>query len=133
MNSKVLFGIVAGIVIILFVLVFVVNTNPSGTAGSGNGDISLLTNPNPARTGKTTLIVSVKDKDGKSVDNAKVNFTLNMTSMNMGTQQGSATSQGNGQYAADGNFSMGGPWKISTQVTMPDGTNENKDFDINVQ
>ncbi len=56
-----------------------------------------------------------------------------MTSMNMGVQQGTATSQGSGNYAASGKFSMGGPWRVSTQVTMPDGKSMTKDFDISVQ
>jgi len=52
--------------------------------------------------------------------------------MNMGTQQGNATSQGNGRYAASGQMSMRGPWKVTTKVTMPDGSIVNKDFTVNV-
>ena len=55
-----------------------------------------------------------------------------MTAMNMGTQQGNATSQGNGRYAATGTMSMRGPWKVTTKVTMPDGSVVNKDFTVNV-
>lgn len=66
------------------------------------------------------------------MDNATVFFDLNMTSMNMGTQQGNATSQGDGRYAASGKMSMRGPWRISTKVTMPDGSLIMKDFILDV-
>jgi len=52
--------------------------------------------------------------------------------MNMGTQQGNATSQGNGRYSVEGRMTMRGPWRVSTKVTMPDGSVENKDFTVNV-
>jgi len=55
-----------------------------------------------------------------------------MTAMNMGAQQGNATSQGNGRYAASGQMSMRGPWKVTTKITMPDGSVVNKDFTVNV-
>lgn len=105
----------------------------SGTSvESGNEAILLTTNPDPLQPGPATFMIDVKDKTGKPVDNATVLFDLNMTSMNMGTQQGSATSQGNGRYAASARMSMRGPWRVSTKVTMPDGSVVNKDFTVNV-
>ncbi len=82
--------------------------------------------------GPATFIIEVKDKKGKPVDNATVSFDLNMTAMNMGVQQGNATSQGGGRYAASGRMSMRGPWKVSTKISMPDGSVVNKDFTVNV-
>jgi len=52
--------------------------------------------------------------------------------MNMGTQEGVASAQGNGNYAVVGRLSMKGPWKVSTKVTMPDGKEISKDFSVNV-
>ena len=99
---------------------------------NSNSSISLSTNPDPLQPGPATFFIDIKDKSGKLIDTAKVSFDLNMTTMNMGTQQGDATSQGNGRYAAMGTMTMRGPWRISTQVTMPDGSIENKDFTVNV-
>ena len=99
---------------------------------NSNSRIRLSTNPDPLQPGPATFFIDIKDKSGKPVDTAKVSFDLNMTTMNMGTQQGDATSQGNGRYAAMGTMTMRGPWRISTQVTMPDGSIENKDFTVNV-
>ena len=102
-------------------------------ANSNSGEsISLSTNPNPLRLGQATFMIDVKDKSGKPVDNATVSYDINMTTMNMGTQQGNATPQGNGRYSAVGSMSMRGSWRVRTTVKMPDGSMENKDFTVNV-
>lgn len=127
-------------ILVIGFLSFKLIFNSSGKTGSlgesssasADSQISLSTNPSPPKLGKTTLVITVKDSNGKPVDNATVFFDLNMTAMNMGTQQGNATSQGNGQYAATGSLSMGGPWAVRTKVTMPGGEVINKDFTINV-
>lgn len=104
----------------------------------GNGSsasaqqIELATQPNPAQTGNNTFYITVRDDSGKSVDNAKVEFDLNMTTMNMGSQKGTAPSQGGGKYAATGRLSMRGPWRVSTSVTYADGKAMKKDFVVNV-
>src|SRR3989344_8707453 len=124
-NKNLLIGLVIGAVVILG-LGWKVLSGSSISTGSGNEPVSLTTNPNPLQMGPATFIIDVKDKDGKPVDNATVYFDLNMTAMNMGTQQGNATSQGNGRYAAAGSMTMRGPWKVTIKVTMPDGSIVNK-------
>ena len=109
------------------------SSSGSSSNNGGNSQISLTTDPDPLKMGQATFIIDVKDKNGKPVENANVFFDLNMTAMNMGTQQGNATAQGNGQYAATGNMTMRGPWKVATKVTLPDGSAINKDFTVNVQ
>lgn len=101
-------------------------------ASNDEGPISLSTSPNPLQPGPATFIIEVKDKNGKPVNDATVAFDLNMTTMNMGTQQGNAVPQGNGRYTTVGTISMRGPWRVRTTVTMPDGSIENKDFIVNV-
>ena len=134
-NSKtllIIFAVLVGAAAILgFKVMLGNNSSANGTAKEG-ATISLSTNPNPLRTGPATFVVDVKDKDGKPVDNANVSFDINMTTMNMGTQQGAATSQSNGKYSASGNMSMRGPWRVRTKTKMPDGETINKDFMVNV-
>ena len=132
MNNK-------NLLIILAIIIFIVGIfglkikSSSNSTNEGNETITLLTEPNPLKIGQATFIITVKDSNGKSVDNAKVFFDLNMTAMNMGIQQGYATSMGNGKYSAIGKLTMMGPWKVSTKVTMPDGSIINKDFTVNVK
>jgi hypothetical protein len=130
MNNKLLIGVL--IVIVAGLAYFSMTLSSSGTSGGQSDRISLSTDPDPLRPGKATFIISVKDAAGKPVDNAKVFFDLNMTAMNMGTQRGDAISQGNGAYAASGNMSMRGPWRVSTKVTMPEGSVISRDFTVNV-
>ena len=133
MNSKTLLIILAVIIGAVAVLGWKVMSVPNPDTSSGSNDaISLFTDPNPLRLGQATFMIDVKDKSGKPVDNATVSFDINMTAMNMGTQQGNATSQGNGRYSAVGTMSMRGPWRVRTTVKMPDGSTENKDFTVNV-
>lgn len=103
------------------------------STGNSSEQVSLITDPNPPRLGSANFVITVKDEKGQPVKDAKVFFDLNMTAMNMGTQQGNATSQGDGTYAATGKLTMRGPWKVATKITMPDGKEMSKDFMINAQ
>ena len=127
------------LLIVLVIVVGIVVSFGSGALsssianrGSKSESISITTNPNPLQIGPATFLIEVKDTEGKPVDNATVFFDLNMTTMNMGTQQGNATSQGNGKYAAAGRMSMRGPWRVSTKVTMPDSSVINKNFTFDI-
>ena len=133
MNSKTLLIILAVMIGAVAILGWrVMSSSNSNTDTGGKGTISLSTDPNPLRLGQATFMIDVKGNNGKPVDDATVSFDINMTAMNMGTQQGTATPQGNGRYSAVGSLSMRGPWRIRTSVKMPDGSMENKDFTVNV-
>lgn len=133
MNTKTLLVILAIMVGTIVILGYDSKGSVNGISDTDNNSgISLSTKPDPLQPGPATFFIEVKDKSGKPVDSAKVFFDLNMTTMNMGTQQGEATSQGNGRYSAVGRMTMRGPWRVSTKVTMPDGSVENKDFTVDV-
>jgi len=95
--------------------------------------VELTAQQNPPALGNNIFVITVRDTTGKLVDNAKVNVDVNMTTMNMGTQQGIATSQGDGKYAASAKFSMRGPWRVSARVNYADGKELKKDVVVNVQ
>jgi uncharacterized GH25 family protein len=127
-NNMTLIG-AAILIIVVAGAFFLLKGNGSSASAQ---QIELVTQPNPAQTGNNTFYITVRDDSGKAVDNAKVEFDLNMTTMNMGTQKGTATSQGSGKYAATGRLSMRGPWRVSTTVTYADGNAMKKDFVVNV-
>ncbi|MEO6508684.1 MAG: FixH family protein [Patescibacteria group bacterium] len=131
MKNYLTYGLVIVFMVGILWLVFgASNSGSSQSTSGGSSQISMSTNPNPP-SGNTNFIISVKDDKGNPVKDAKVSFDLNMTSMNMGTQQGAATSQGDGTYVAAGRLTMRGPWRVSAKVAMPDGKEMNQDFDIN--
>lgn len=109
------------------------SSSPSTTSAGGDYQLSFVTSPNPPIAGKDLLTITVEDSAGKPIDDATVTFDINMTTMNMGAQNGTATPQGNGTYALYANFSMRGPWKVVTLVTLSDGQTLNKDFTLNVK
>ena len=130
MNNKTILAVLAVLVIAVMYLGW--KSMTLSASNTNTGGISLSTDPNPLRPGRATFMIDVADKSGKPVDNATVSFDLNMTTMNMGTQQGTATPQGNGRYSAIGSMSMRGPWRVRTAVTMPDGSTEDKEFTVDV-
>lgn len=129
MSNKLLVILLALVVGGIALLTMKVNA----TGSNGNLLINLSTNPDPPHFGSVSFIIEVKDKEGKPVDNAAVSYDLNMATMDMGAQQGKATSQGNGKYVAPGRMTMLGPWRIRAEVRLPDGTTENKDFTVNAR
>lgn len=132
MNSKNSLIVLAILITVIGILGWKIKS-ASSSDGNSKEAVTLITEPNPLKIGQATFIIMVKDNAGKAVDNATVSFDLNMTTMNMGTQQGGATPQGNGRYAAFGRMSMRGPWRVSTKITVPDGSVINKDFTVNVR
>ena len=133
MNNKILVILLAILTVAVIFLGWKTMSIPNpGTSTSSGGSITLSANPNPLRLGQATFMIDVQDKKGNPINNATVSFDINMTAMNMGTQRGEATPQGNGQYKAIGNITMRGLWRVRTTVNMPDGSTENKDFTVNV-
>ena len=130
-NKNLLIAAIIGVIMIAGLGWKVLSNSSIGT-GTGDQEVSLTTDPNPLQPGSATFIIDVKDKTGKVVDNANVFFDLNMTTMNMGTQQGNAAAQGNGRYLASGRMTMRGPWRMSIKVTLPDGSVVNKVFTVDV-
>lgn len=133
MNNKTLLVLLAVLVVAVAYLAWksMSISTPSATANS-DGGITLSTSPSPLRLGQATFVIDVKDTSGKPDDNATVSFDINMTTMNMGAQRGTAIPQGDGRYSAVGNMSMRGPWRVRTTVKMSDGSTANKDFTVNV-
>ena len=92
MNSKILLIIL----IILFGIIGVLVLKINKSSGANNNEvISLSTIPYPPQLGQNTFIILINDKDGKTINDAKVTFDINMTTMNMGTQQGNTPLQRN--------------------------------------
>ena len=131
MNTKTFLVILAIVAMTIAISAFDLKGSING-ASDATSNISFSTVPDPLQPGPATFFIDVKDKNGKPVDTAKVSYNFNMTTMNMGEQQGDAASQGNGRYSATTRITMSGPWQLNTKVIMPDGSVEQKDLTIEV-
>ena len=116
--------ILPGIILAIWIAAAVFFLGPK--TSKANSQITLVTSPNPPVAGPVDLMITTKN-------NATVSYSINMTNMNMGVQQGQAMSQGNGVYKANGRFSMRGPWRIAVTVKLPDGQTISQNFDYNVR
>jgi hypothetical protein len=83
---------------------------------SGDGTISLTTNPNPPQSGDVELVVQVNDAKGQPIPDADVFIFADHTEMEGMNMNGRATAQGDGRYAITAGFEHSGMWKVTVQV-----------------
>jgi hypothetical protein len=95
-------------------------------------NISLATNPNPARVGDVELRFTVTDASDQPVTGASFDVFADHTDMSGMTMHGTATEQGNGVYSITANFSMTGNWKLSIEVKKDDLSHK-QDIQLKVQ
>ena len=84
-------------------------------------EITLKTDPDPARTGETTFEAMVM-QDGKPVTDATVStelFMAAMPAMKMPEMRNTVdlTHEGNGMYRGKGQVMMAGSWDVTVMVT----------------
>lgn len=84
-----------------------------------------LDNP---KTGAAKVAVHVKDKAGKSVDNAKVAVTLTMPKHKHGKKPLTLKSTGHGRYEAPTLLVMPGAWSATVEVTPASGDTVKQSF-----
>ncbi len=106
-----------------------------GTLGklqSANFVVRLSSRPTPPIRGIGTLEAVVTDTKGQPVNDARVLFDLDMTTMSHGKNIAAAAPQGNGRYVGQVRFMMPGPWRAITVVERPGQPAELVRFDFNV-
>ena len=81
--------------------------------------------------GSVQFIVDVTDAKGQPVNDASVKVSANHPGMNMSIS-GTATAQGKGRYAVQGNLSMGGGWKVKVEVNKTGLAPFVQEFDLEV-
>ena len=109
-----------------------VEAGPTGV--TGDLQLALTTRPSPpVRNETATVVVEVKDKDGKPVEGATVMLSSGMIGMSHGGPKGQLAGKGGGTYEGAGKFSMGGTWRIQIEASKDGGTPTTGRFDIEVK
>lgn len=95
---------------------------PDQSATDGDFRVGISTDPSPAELGENTFSFRVERGD-KALAGAQVTFRMHMPGMPMSTDDVWTTAhpQGDGRYAARGEFSMGGDWQVEVRVAAQDG------------
>ena len=106
------------------------------TAQAGLYHLTFQVHPNPpVASHSTTLSIQVVSSASQQpITNARVTFTSNMVSMDMGIDSVEAQSQDNGTYLANAQFAMSGPWQVQVIITLPgEKQTVSASFEVGVQ
>jgi YtkA-like len=105
------------------------------TAQAGPYQITIQVNPNPPLiTRPAALSIQVLSRGSQQpVTNARVTLQSDMLTMDMGTDQVDARSQGDGTYLASVQFSMSGPWQVRVIVAAPGAKAASAVFQVTAQ
>jgi hypothetical protein len=96
-------------------------------------EISFATDPAPPNQGASTVVVTIKDKQGQSVDAARVSIEANMNHAGMTPENAEATFGANGEYRMPLNWTMGGEWYVDVTITLTDGEAVRRRFPVDVK
>ena len=95
--------------------------------------MTAVLSPDPPKAQQNNrLTLTLAGPDGKPLTGAKVEASVAMTSMDMGTTTPAIQEIGGGKYQGSIVFAMAGPWRITATVTAPGGKPAIKTWDYAV-
>lgn len=86
--------------------------------------------PQPPRVGTARIALRVSDAAGRPLSGARVELEGNMAHAGMRPVFGEARESGPGRYESALEFTMGGDWVILVRLTLPDGREIERQFDV---
>ena len=105
------------------------------TQTAGDFQVTLQFTPNPPKysSDPTTLAqLTVQRSTGQLADGTRVQLSLVMVTMDMGTSETPAQGVGQGRYQARVAFLMPGAWQMIVTVIPPGGASASTTFDVDV-
>ena len=87
--------------------------------------------PQPPRTGQVTVTLTLTDTSGTPVTGARLKLEGNMSHAGMAPAFADANEIEAGRYRSTMELSMAGDWYVSVRVTLPDGREFDRQFEIN--
>jgi copper(I)-binding protein len=96
---------------------------------SGSDEYDLSLNPMSTAVGETVLMFTLNDKEGQPVNNATLDIKGDMNHAGMQPVLGKVTQGVNGVYAVPFEWTMGGDWYVTVDVTLADGTTFSQRFE----
>jgi hypothetical protein len=105
------------------------SAQPTATADPGLQIDLLLPNLSP---GQTNVTITLSTADATPIDDATIKLTGDMNHAGMKPEFGEITGGKAGRYEVPFNWSMGGSWVLTVEVSLPDGRTGKRIFNINV-
>jgi len=103
------------------------------SSDSGNINIDFSIEPAQPAVGPAQLVVTVTDAAGQAIDDATLDIEGNMTHAGMVPILARVSGGQNGHYVVPFEWTMGGDWTVTVEVTLPDGQTVARDFPVSVQ
>jgi hypothetical protein len=117
------------LILLILVLAACRQQPPANTADL---DISLTIAPDNL-VGEALAVVTVRDRAGQPIDNARVQVRGDMTHAGMVPVIVETSSSVDGRYELDFNWTMGGDWFVDVTVTLPDDTFARQRFNFRIR
>lgn len=102
------------------------------SASSGDLNITLTADPNPAAVGDASLLVTLRDSADTPIENATVRVKGDMTHAGMEPVLGEVVGGSYGIYSVPFEWTMAGDWIVTVEVETADGTLQEETFDLSV-
>ncbi len=95
--------------------------------------INLATKSDQLAVGPTRLAFTLTDEEGQPITKATVNIEGNMTHAGMVPVLAQAAETQPGRYEALFEWTMGGDWIVTVDVSLPDGRNFTRQFPVSIR
>lgn len=95
-----------------------------------NLTVSYEVSPLPARVGDVTITIRMKGGSNEPIAGARIKLEGNMSHAGMAPVFADATEISPGQYRTKMNLSMAGDWHVLVHLTLPDGRELDREFEI---
>lgn len=86
--------------------------------------------PRPPRVGPARIVLRVADEAGRPLSGARVRLEGNMAHAGMRPVFAEARESEPGRYQSELEFTMGGDWVVIVRLTLPDGREIERQFDV---
>lgn len=94
--------------------------------------LDLTLTPEQPAVGPATLLFTLTDQTGQPIDKAEIEVEGNMTHAGMVPVAGRATPEGQGRYSVPFEWTMGGDWFLTVEITLADGTQAVREIPVSV-
>jgi hypothetical protein len=95
-------------------------------------EIEMAVEPSPPATGDAVLLVRLHHPDGTPIENARIAVRGDMNHGGMVPVLGEAAEASDGIYRVPFEWTMGGDWIVTLTVTLEDGRQVERRFDMRI-
>jgi ABC-type transport system substrate-binding protein len=105
---------------------------PAATAQEDDLEIEMAVEPTPLTVGDAVLVVSLRTSAGEAVEGATVAVHGDMNHAGMAPVLAESSASSDGVHRIPFRWSMGGDWIVTVVVTLMDGREVTRTFEMSV-